>query len=68
MGKEHERQGYSVLGAYESNTLLITLKNKKNSSPKTRGQGYGGGGGGGDVSRSERTEKETNWVSQKSKY
>jgi len=53
MRKEHERQGYSVLGVYESNTLLITLKNKKNSSPKTRGQGCGGGG----VSRSEPTEK-----------
>lgn len=27
--KELGRQGYSVLGAYESNTLLITLKNTK---------------------------------------
>jgi len=62
MRKEHERQGYSVLGAYESNTLLITLKNKKNSSPKTRGQGRGGGG---DVSRSEPTEKQTIWVFRK---
>jgi hypothetical protein len=53
MRKEFERQGYSVLGAYESNTLLITLKNKKNSSPKTRGQGCGGSGGG-ELSRNQQ--------------